>query len=317
MSLPPAIQAQVEAAEAVIAEMNKQAESQQTNAEAAPPDQPQMKEVEQPQAAAPAPTQQQVDPWEHKYRTLQGRYNSDVPRLQAQVNELKAQLEQALAKLNEVSKQQVEKEPKERKLVADPQDVEAFGQDLVEMVQRVAERLFGNAAIEVQRTFAQFEQRLSKLEDALRGTTQTVAMTAEQAFFDRLTKLVPNWEEINSNQAFLDWLAEIDPVYGQPRQAALNVAQQTLNADRAANVFKAFLATLPQTPRSNPVEKQVSPKSVASSAPNEMDNKPIFTQAQIKAFYDDVARGLYRGRAQEMQQIEAKINAAIAEGRVR
>ena len=65
------------------------------------------------------------------------------------------------------------------------------------------------------------------------------------------------------------------------------------------------------------MDKQVSPKAAASAAPTATDNKPVITQAQIKAFYDDVARGLYRGRQQEAQQIEAKINAAIAEGRVR
>ena len=77
------------------------------------------------------------------------------------------------------------------------------------------------------------------------------------------------------------------------------------------------MAAQPQAPKSNPVDKQVSPKAAASAAPTATDNKPVITQAQIKAFYDDVAKGLYRGRPQEMQQIEAKINAAIAEGRVR
>lgn len=314
MALPPAIQAQVEAADAALAAMNQPPAAPQETVEALTPDQPKTPEVEpQPQAAAPAPTAPQPDPWEHKYRTLQGRYNSDVPKLQAQVSELKAQLETAIAKLEEAAKPAVQ----EKKPVADPQDVEAFGQDLVDMVQRVAERMFGGAAAEFQRQAAAFEQRLVKLEGALKGTTETVAMTAEQAFFDRLTKLVPNWEEINANQAFLDWLAEVDPVYGQPRQAALNLAQQTLNSERAANVFKAFMATQPKAPKTNPVDKQVSPKAAASAAPTGTDNKPVFTQAQIKAFYDDVARGLYRGRQQEMQQIEAKINAAIAEGRVR
>lgn len=312
MALPPQIQAQVEAADATLAALNKPAEDLQTQEPIT--DQPAPKEVEpQPQAAAPAPTAPRPDPWEHKYKTLQGRYNSDVPKLQAQVSELKTQLETAIAKLEEVAKPAVQ----EKKPVADPQDVEAFGQDLVDMVQRVAERMFGGAAAEFQRQAAAFEQRLVKLEGALKGTTETVAMTAEQAFFDRLTKLVPNWEEINANPAFLAWLAEVDPVYGQPRQAALDVAQQFLNSEHAANVFKAFMATQPQAPKPNPVDKQVSPKAAASAAPTATDNKPVFTQAQIKAFYDDVARGLYRGRQQEMQQVEAKINAAIAEGRVR
>jgi uncharacterized protein YukE len=314
MALPQAIQAQVEAADAALAAMNQPVEAPEIPVAPLTPDQPQAREAEPPPQAAPAPAQPQPDPWEHKYKTLQGRYNSDVPALQTQVKELKNQLEDAVTKLNEVAKP-VEKQ--EKRPVADPQDVEAFGSDLVGMVQRVAERMFGSAASEFKAQAASIEQRLARVEESLKGTSQTVAVNAEQAFFDRLAKLVPNWEEINANQAFLDWLAEVDPVYGQPKQSALDAAQRSLNAERAANVFKAFAATLPQQPKSNPVDKQVSPKAAASSAPTGTDNKPIYTQKQISDFYNVVARGAYRGRQQEMQQIEAKINAALAEGRIR
>jgi hypothetical protein len=312
MALPKSIQAQVEAADAALAAMNQPAEVQEVPVAPLTPDQPQAKEAEPPQAASPAP-QPQPDPWEHKYKTLQGRYNSDVPALQTQVKELKTQLETAISKLDEVAKPAA----KEQRPVVDPQDVEAFGSDLVGMVQRVAERMFGGAAKDFKDQAARLEQRLAQVEEALKGTSQTVAVTAEQAFFDRLAKLVPNWEEINANQAFLDWLAEVDPVYGQPRQVALNAAQQSLNAERAANVFKAFSATLPQQPKTSPVDKQVSPKASATAAPSGTDNKPVYTQKQITDFYNDVARGAYRSRPQELMQIEAKINAAIAEGRIR
>ena len=313
MALPKAIQAQVAEAEALLADMNKPQEAA-VEAVNQPTDTPQAEP--QPQAVTPpAPQAQPADNWEHKYKTLQGKYNSDVPRLQAEVNELKAQLAQAVARINEVAKPAAPKE--EPQPVADPKDVEAFGEDLVDMVRRVAERMLGGVAKKLEAQAAAFEQRLTTIEQQLKGTTQTVAVTAEQAFFDRLTKLVPNWEEVNANQAFLDWLGEIDPVYGQPRQAALNVAQQTLNADRAAAVFKAWLSLQPQAPKADPVGKQVSPKASAASTPPTPNGKPVVTQKQIQEFYNDVARGKYRGREQEAQRLEAAINAAIAEGRVR
>ena len=195
MALPRAIQAQVEQAEATLAAINQPAPEVQAKVEdlAAAANQPEQKVEPQPQDAtppAPAP-QPQVDPWEHKYKTLQGRYNADVPKLQSQVNELQSKLEQAVARLNEAAK--AAEKPTETKPVADPKDVEAFGEDLVDMVQRVAERMFGAAARNIQEQAARFEQRLGQIEQQLKGTTQTVAVTAEQAFFDRLTKLVPNW----------------------------------------------------------------------------------------------------------------------------
>lgn len=315
MALPPQIQAQVEQAEATLAAMNKPVEDQPIEAVVNQPEPPKAQEPEPQAPVPPAPAPQaQPDVWEHRYKSLQGRYNSDVPALQGRVKELEAKLNEAIEKLNKAAEQAPK--PVEQKPVADPQDVEAFGSDLVEMVQRTAERLFGNAARSIQEQAAQFDVRLKRLEESLQGTTQTVAYTAEQAFFDRLSKLVPDWEDVNVNEAFIAWLAEVDPIYGQPRQAALDLARQSLNAERAAAVFKTFQATLEKAPKPSPVEKQVSPKAAASSAPTPVQ-KPVFTQKQVTDFYNDVARGAYKGRQDEMLQIEQSINAAMAEGRIR
>jgi hypothetical protein len=46
-------------------------------------------------------------------------------------------------------------------------------------------------------------------------------------------------------------------------------------------------------------------------------SKVLLTEKQITDFYNDVARGRYRGREAEQQRIETEINNAISEGRVR
>lgn len=318
MAIPRQIQAQLDQAEAAL---------QAANAPATPPEapvveQPEQNVEQQPEPATPpAPEvqpQSKPDTWEHKYKSLQGRYNHDVPNLQKQVQSLQTQLQDALARMEEVTKA-AKPEPAESKPTADPQDVEAFGADLVGMVQRVAERMFGTAARSIQEQAVKFEQRLAQVEKALQGTTQTVAVTAEQAFFDRLAKLVPDWEAVNTNQDFLDWLMEVDPIYGQPRQAALAAAQGQLNAERAAAVFQAFKNTMPQAPvtKPNAVEKQVTPRATAASAAPAPTEKPVYTQKQVQDFYRDLTRGVFKGREAEAQRIEAQINAAMAEGRIR
>lgn len=310
MPLPKSVQAQVEAADAMLAEMNKPAEAQ------VPPDAPSDTPAPEPALAEQQPAEQTApesapaantippDVWEHKYRTLQGLFNAEVPRLQSQVKELTRQIQE----MAQAPKPAEQEKPKPS---ADPQDVEAFGKDLVEMVQRTAERTFGQVAASVM-------DRITQLENALKGTSQTVNMTVEQAFFDRLTRLVPDWESINADKAFLTWLGEVDPVYGQPRQAALTAAEQSLNADRAAAVFNAWKSQTATTKPVQPsVDKQVSPRAAASSAPAPQAEKPVITQAQITQFYADVAKGHYRGREAEATKLEQAINQALAEGRVR
>jgi hypothetical protein len=321
MALPRAIQAQVEQANATLEAMNNPPENpapaepaQVANPEPSPdpaPAAPEPQATIEPQAQP----QQQPDVWEHKYKTLQGLFNREVPTLQTKVKDLETQLQEAVNRLNKAADEKA-KPAEPQKPVVDPKDVENFGSDLVEMVQRVTEGILSRAAGELQTKAASLEQRLLQLEQVLKGTTQTVAVTAEQAFFDRLAKLVPDWETTNANQAFLAWLAEIDPILGQPRQSALDAAQQTLNADRAAAVFKAFTGTQPAAPKPNNLDKQVSPKGAATAAP--APAQPVFyTQQQVVDFYNAKRRGEFRGREQDAARLEAEINQAISEGRVR
>jgi hypothetical protein len=315
-TLPRAIQEQVDRADALLASSN--APEPQT-LEPQPETQPEpVVEAPQPTPAPPAPAQPNAEEtWEHRYRSLQGVFNKQVPTLQTQVQDLSTQLQTATRRLDEISKAKPP-EPVPTKEV-DPRDVEAFGEDLVGMVQRVAERMFGGVAKSVEAQFGTLVSRIEQIERGLQGTTQAVAASAEETFFTRLNSLAPSWEATNTNPAFLAWLGEVDPILGATRQAALEAAQSHLDVHRAAAIFQAWTNLNPPAPapRVDPLERQTSPRSAASPAPTGPTPKTVITQAQIIAFYDDVAKGRYRGRDAEAAQIEETINAALAEGRVR
>ena len=320
MALPRQIQAALDAADATLAATNGTppiAAPQVAVAQADPPP-PELIErapvlVEAP--AEPPKPQPQKDVWEERYKSLQGLFNQQVPTLQEKVKTLQTNLDEAINRLNRASEQQ-ERQP-EKPQAADPKDVENFGADLVDMVSRVAGQAIGRAAQVLDSKVAQLDAQIAQLQATVKGTTQQVAMTAEQSFFDRVTKLVPEWEQVNTDPAFLAWLAETDPVYGINRQAALQKAQDSLNADHAAAVFKAFLGPQKTAPRAaDPLDSQISPKSAATAQPTPVEVQ-VLTQAQITKFYDDVRRGMYRGNEVEATRLEQIINAALAEGRVR
>lgn len=314
-TLPRQVQQQVEAAEALLAGTN-QPQPTQTEAPATPEPAVQSEPPAQPAAPAPAPQANQDETWERRYKTLQGLFNAEVPKLQTQVKDLSAKYQEAIERLENVAKQQETQARPDQQATANPKDIEDFGSDLVEMVQRQTQHVLGSVAQKLDGVVANFEKRLAQVEQALKGTSQTVAMTAEEMFFSKLAQVVPDWEQINSNDAWLAWLGEADPVYGQPRQVALDAAQKSMDVNRVAAVFNAFKGTLPKTPKTNPLEKQVSPKAAASAPPVPTD-KPTFTEQQIAAFYKDVALGKYRGRDADVARTEQMINDAIADGRVR
>lgn len=318
MALPKQVQAQVEAADAMLAQANAAPEPSSLALLAAEnPEQPKQAEpqpvVEQVAAPAqdPAPV---VDPFEARYKVLQGKYNAEVPTLHKQVKDLEKQLSDAVQRMEQMSRQPEPQQAPQQ--TVDPKDVDNFGEDLVEMVNRVASGAIRNAAQSFEAKAAALEAQVKKLADQIAGVTQHTAVTAEEMFFDKLAKLVPDWEQINTDERFLAWLAESDPVYGVPRQNALSHARETLNAERAAAVFRSFAGPAKQASKTDPVEQQVSPKSSGSVQPQPQE-AVVISQADVNAFYNDVRRGAYRGREQEAARIEAVINAALAEGRIK
>lgn len=316
MALPAQVQRQLDHAESLLAGAATPVAAQPA-AEPVVPVAAEVQQVEQPAAApvAPEPTTQVKPPpkedFEHKYKTLQGIHNSHVKALKDRADAAELRAQQLEERLNEVIRR-LDKPEAAEKPPLDPKDAEVFGADLVEMVRRTAEQMFGQAARRI-------DDRLKALEQHLQGTNQMVGRTAEQVFLDQLRQAVPDYEAVNANEGFLAWLAEEDPVYGVPRQNALTAAANALDAQRVAKVFLAWKATQ-QAPEAPPkpsaqLEKQVAPRS-AASAPVAQAQRQVFTVAEVEAFYRDVAQGKYRGREAEAAQVEAMFNAALSEGRL-
>lgn len=302
MALPQQIQQQLDMAESLLQRSNAPAEAPADAPVEAAPAAPTPTPVETP------PAKPAADEFRQKYLSLQGVHRSFEDKIRAQAGDL-ARLTADL----EASRRSQEKPVP---AVANPQDAETFGSDLVEMVQRVAETMFGSAA-------KQIDTRLSAIEQRLEGTAQVVAKTAEETFYERLTVAVPDYAAINTDEGFLAWLGEEDGISGAPRQNALTAAGQALDASRVAKVFLAFKATqappAPAAPAkpsaSAQLAKQVSPSSAASPAPR-APVKNTFTVAEVQSFYRDVQSGKYRGRDAEVAALEASINQALAEGRI-
>lgn len=315
MALPAAVQRQVEAAEALLNGANQPAVEPPAEPQAQPEPQQEPTAAAPVTAPEPSPAPQQPNEWEQKYKVLQGKFNSEVPALHHQVKDLSRKLQEQAERTEALLRQQETKQAEQRP-TADPKDVDAFGADLVEMVQRVAQQMLGNTAAKIDGFMGSVEKRLVHIEQRLQGTTETVAQTAQETFYVQLERMVPDWQAINADQRFLVWLGEDDPLSGRSRQAALDAASGALDVRRTAAIFKAFLDTLPkQPPKANTaVNKQVSPSSVAAAAPVQTE-APSFTEAEVSELY---ARNRRREFTQKQwEQIEQSINTAMAAGRIR
>ena len=163
-NLPRAVQAQLEQADAILAGGSR------TDDQPAQPAEPVAQEPAtqvEPQAQETAPAPQPPTPaqppsvdYEHKFKTLQGIFNAEVPKLQQQNKELSARLQDALERMEKLAQQSKAPETQQQPTL-DPKDVENFGQDLVDMVQRQTQAVLGRVAGKIDAVVADFEKRIS------------------------------------------------------------------------------------------------------------------------------------------------------------
>lgn len=317
MSLPKAIQQQAEAADALVAQMSGQPPTGETDVNPDNPDGTLPAETPPQQQVSPEPKPQPEVPeetWQAKFFTLKGKYDAEVPRLHAQLRELNTQVQQLVQEAATRAAAPAPT-PEPAKSLITEQDKEAFGSDLLDLIDRATEAKVS----EFRGRESKLQQEIAELKGQLGRVDETVGSSSKELFLERLAKQVPDWEAMNTDQGFLGWLAQVDPVYGLARQAALNSAYEALDANRTAAIFKQYKAlTAPATQPTKPnLQSQVAPtRSRTSPAPaNSAGDKRIFTQGEIAQFYDQWRRGFIDEA--EAVRIEQEIAAATTEGRIR
>ena len=346
MALPEQIRKQTEAVQELYKQLNT---DDNTGAGATPPADGTVPPVENadatppadensvPNNAAPSPANEQKPGADNvpeetvlqKYKTLQGMYNAEVPRLHQQNREMTQrvqQMEQLLASLSAQQQQApATSQPTVDKLVTD-KDVEEYGESLDVMRKVSREEL-----IPVAQRLAQIESMLRQMQVNVVPQVQNLAqrqqMSAEQQFWADLAAAVPNFRDINGNEAFQSWLLEADPLTGITRQTYLDDAQRNLDARRVVNFFRTWLEITGQaavaqstgsaTAPTSELEKQVAPgRSRGAGAPANTNKAKVYAPADITKFFNDVRSGKYKGREQERDRIERDIFAAQRENRI-
>lgn len=318
-TLPKAIQREVDAANQLQQAVLTPLEDTVVEVVAENPAPPPAESVQPPATppAPPAPPQPPAVDWEQKFKSLQGLFAQRTSELTAQNKQYESQLNALQRQVQELAQARVEP-PKAEKPQADPKDVENFGADMVEMVQRYAENVFRAMSSQFSGKAAALEARIAEVEKTVNGVSQKADDTLERQYWDGLKQAVPDWEQINEDPRWLAWLGEVDPVYGVPRQMALDNAQKALNVRQTAAVFNAFKATLPAPARAESLATQVAPSSAAPVAQAPAPAAPkIYSAKAVEKFYKDFALGKYQGREAEAERLMAEIDRAAAEGRIR
>lgn len=311
MPIPNAVLEAEKRATQFIEEGNKQQPTIEQQPPAAPPPAP------APVESPPAPTEGSAEYWKSRFHVVEGKLNTEVPRLHEQLRQTTDRL-QAL--------EQAPPKPIEKPKLVTEDEVREYTPEFVDMIERAAEQ-------RVAQLLAERDARLSALETKVDTVGQTVVVTAKERYLADLDKLfppqaegqLPYWRVLNdeNNQPFYDWLAEIDPISGSARMVGMRAADAALDVERVARILRAYLREhgaqaplAPSTP-SHPHNAQILPTPTQGSpTPTGAPSGKIWRRSEINAFYDAERRGVYRTRLDEFRRQEADIFAAQAENRV-
>lgn len=308
---PRAVRAAAERAEELIRQQTQAPQEDEASQEEQPQEQAFQEEApqEQPQDETrqeqPQNEPSEDDTWKRKFEAANGRVRQLVEEVDS-LRRVLATMEQA---------DQGAPSPKVEKLIT-PEEEAEYGPEFLGVVEKKAREV--NASLQAE---------IDRLNKKLEKISENTKTSARDRMIEKLETRVPGWQEQNNEPGFLDWLEEIDPYSGQKRLAMLRSSWERNDATRVLAFFEGYrkeaAPKAPQTTEARPAKPQSSLEKFAApgrakptAAQSAPDSKPIFTRAQIAAFYRSKSSD-YRGGEQERKQLEKQIFEAVAEGRVR
>lgn len=286
------------------------------------------------QAPQPPAQPQQQDDWQNRYRTLQGKYDHELPQLRSHIQQLEnliATMQRPAAAPESVQQQMAQIDIPE-------EDYTTYGPDFVDSTRRWARA-------EVQQDIEAMRREIDGLKQYANQTTGDRLKDRVRAELDRDPEIAGQWQYLDTDAGFNAWLSDIDPFSGARRLDMLRSAYASGDAVRTGRFFKAYLQEHTAQTRM-PTASSQTPSPVthpngngngyygngagqvdlaAYAAPGRAPNatpgpgageRRIWTNRDIQAFYEGRLKGRFKGREAEADRLERDILAAAQEGRV-
>jgi hypothetical protein len=337
MSLPEQIQKQVDEAKTIIeqhygtgenqglGEPGREPESDEQDDEGSQsPESTVGNEAPRTQAAQQAEDENSLT-FKQRWLSLQGQWNA----ARGQNEQLMQRIGQLENLITTMSNAPAPQHAPQQETADYSKDVEDYGQDMVDFAKRVSRQ--ENAALQAelertQRVLVAMEQRLNGMQQqvvpAVQQVVQKQRISAEQEFFHGVAQHVPQWERVNADPRFHQWLLTPDPMTGITRQTYLEDAQRNHDVARVVNIFRTFAPSAGTPPQNRPnpaaseLERQIAPgRTVAANSPSTQEAKR-WSRTEITKLYDDHRKGNFKGREAEFKELERDLFAAQRDGRI-
>ena len=258
-----------------------------------------------------------AEDFEHKYRVIQGKFDAEVPALQAQV----ASLTEQVRKFMENKVDEPVKKPENFDAAINALK-EQYGEEFTSMVNDATEAKATVIAEKIANKIV--DERLKDISHRVDSVAEVQVQSASERFMSSLEKgLGKGWDTgINKDPRFLTWLnTPIDAELGvETYMDRLTAAYNILDDAKVLTIFNRYIKLNPQVEDANAskLAELIVPENQGGGddLADLNKEKKTYTKAEVNKFYKDSAAGLYKDRPEEKARMESDIFAAQSEGRI-
>lgn len=260
----------------------------------------------EPQAKEEPAGKPEDETWKSKYQVLQGKYDHEVPRLSQEVRQLKTEIESLTAKLQDAATKQTAAEPtvntiSNQELMEELED--RFGPELLEAFTKLAAASKNPELVD----------RLDQIEKRVKEVSEVSEEQKAEVEFNRLlTAECRNWQKLNEDPAFNQYIRDTLLPTGETLYEVLNAAYENGDVVKVGRIFNSYqpgqtqqsdAAELEAERRRQELEAQAAPvrKGGGESTRIESNKGKVVTQAD----YEELLRE-YVGRYDHPDFIKKK-----------
>lgn len=243
--------------------------------------------------------QQELEKERQARKTLEGKYNAEVPRDYVSItdnlrNEIASLRAENVALYEQLKTTKVEPP-------AELNEVLSEVPNLDKIVTYYADKIAS--------------EKIAKVEEKIKAQEVDYKAKTFQSFKSELSKEVPDWEELNRDPQFLSWLEKTDEMSGLKRIDLLRDAAMKADSARAKTFFNKFKEETNSSGKNIPINTLVNPGKSTEKVQRKESNT-VITRDFIKKFYNDYTKGKYSNSPEDAKKIESLIKEAVSSGRV-
>jgi len=185
--------------------------------------------------------------WQQRYESLKGKYDTELPQVQAELRNTQEML-------NVLSSQKLDLDNLEGDELT-PEEIEDYGEELVNMVKRAARGEMGPM-------LKQLQDQNNALQERLAATMQAGVANSREQLLTTLNQKIPDWKIQNEDQGFIDWLSQSDVYSGLTKQQMLLQAFEANDTNRVIAIFVGYKQEQTGQPPAPPVTSEAQPTPV-------------------------------------------------------